>query len=268
MEVEAIKYETYGEGDTYLIPNIFDKPEKLFEQLIKEVPLGEMRNQGSLVPRLICVQRDNREGRKPLYRHPYDGAPPESDWTPTTAYIRDRLDEITGQKNNHCLVQLYQDGKSFIGPHTDKTLDIVPGTCIINVSLGAERVMVLDNKTTREKQRISLQHNSALLFGLNTNRKWKHSVKMDKRPDNIKTPEELAFGGQRISLTFRAIGTFVDGDGKISGQGAYKGTDEPDKREQQETMLIAFGQENGDPHFDWAKYYSRGFSVVDFSGLQ
>ena len=132
------------------------------------------------------------------------------------------------------LIQLYRTGADYISEHSDKTIDVVRGSRIVNLSLGARRTMTLRTKkdaiiaasdgagngehppppshdgeggaVQRTTQRIPLPHNSLFVMGLATNSRWMHSVHTDKRPENTKDPSER---GARISLTFRHIGTFL-----------------------------------------------------------
>ena len=102
---------------------------------------------------------------------------------------------------------------------------MLTGTAIVNLSLGASRVMILKSKgdfvsrldeegaeqpTKRLYQKITLPHNSVFVLGWQTNRDFLHSIRADKRIPSLKTAGELAFNEQRISLTFRTIATFVD----------------------------------------------------------
>jgi hypothetical protein len=104
---------------------------------------------------------------------------------------------------------LYRSGLDYISPHADKTLDIEKGTPIVNVSLGATRVMQLkpkknnyqnapsDNdaaatdavpcapgaglpseKSDSKSQRVRLAHNTAFILGWETNRKYTHGIKV------------------------------------------------------------------------------------------
>ncbi len=90
---------------------------------------------------------------------------------------------------------------------------------------------------------------------------------------------QMAYGGQRISITFRWITTFKNAKG-IYGQGspfkseaeldAYLTTSSPEeisRRELNETeeLIDAFGWENQCPFFDWDKAYGKGFKVIDMS---
>ena len=189
---------------------------------------------------------------------------------------------------NHVLIQFYRDGKDYISEHSDKTIDVVRGSYIANVSLGAERTMVFRTKrpgknrsppdaspaadTKRQVQRAQLPHNSLCRMGLKTNMKWLHSIRQDKRADREKNAAELAFEGGRISLTFRRIGTFLDREEKlIWGQGATGKTRDaagsvingqsPGAIE----MLKAFGTENNSSTFDWEAHYGKGFDTLHIS---
>jgi len=182
---------------------------------------------------------------------------------------------------NHVLIQHYRSGADYISEHSDKTIDVVRGSRVVNVSLGAQRVMTLRLKRDgvegeagtrrRPAQKIPLPHNSMFILGLETNSKWLHAINHDKRPLHIKTPEERFMNGERISLTFRHIGTFLTADeSHIFGQGAkaktretaqtvIKGTAEAAK------LLEWFGKENQQSTFDWGAVYGEGSDVLHFT---
>lgn len=125
---------------------------------------------------------------------------------------------------------------------------------------------------TRMAQRIPLPHNSMFVLGLQTNAKWLHGIRQDKRFILEKSAAETAFDGERISLTFRRIGTFLTKDEThIYGQGA-KGKTKEDMRpvivgDKGETtkMINAFGKENQSSDFDWDGVYGQGFDVLHFT---
>jgi len=117
-------------------------------------------------------------------------------------------------------------------------------------------------------QRIPLPHNSMFVMGLETNAKWLHGINPDNRPLTVKCPEEQLEQGNRISLTFRQIGTFLTKDAsRIWGQGAKNkkkleaGSVMDDAKEGQR-MLYAFGDENQKSNFDWEDAYGVGFDVL------
>jgi len=258
--------EPLCEGDTVIFHNVLPRhiEDGIFERLRDEVQWLRMSHQGGEVPRLVCVQGEvNDQGHMPVYRHPADESPPLVPFTSTTDQIRKELEKILGHPLNHVLIQFYRSGNDYISEHSDKTLDIVKGSYICNVSLGAERTMVFrtkradkdpsrnsvspgnvkdgndrkedagagvdeyGNQLKRRIVRAKLPHNSLCRMGLKTNERWLHAIRQDKRQDWEKSEPELAFAGGRISLTFRQIGTFLNRDNTlIWGQGATKNSSE------------------------------------------
>ncbi|KAM3441493.1 hypothetical protein MY4824_001617 [Beauveria thailandica] len=275
------------EGDTDVILDLLPQglEDGIFETLSEEVQWQRMSHQGGEVPRLVAVQGDvGSDGTFPIYRHPSDESPQLLKFSPTVLEIKAVTEKQLGHPLNHVLIQFYRDGKDYISEHSDKTLDIVRGSYIANVSLGAQRTMVLRTKRAdkdpsnveqsassggRKVQRAPLPHNSLCRMGLKTNMKWLHSIRQDKRADREKSVEELAYEGRRISLTFRRIGTFLNTDEtKIWGQGATSKTIDTAKNvingqtEESIDMLRAFGTENHASNFDWDSAYGRGFDVL------
>lgn len=79
--------------------------------------------------------------------------------------------------------------------------------------------------------------------------------------------------GERISLTFRNIGTFLSVDGtKIWGQGAVakfaaEARNVVTDQEAVEQLIDWFGRENHQSNFDWQGVYGQGSDVVNFTQL-
>lgn len=241
---EPTATEPVCEGDTTLTTDILppDLVDGLIERLCEEVQFRKMMHQGGEVPRFIAVQGEVEEdGTQPVYRHPADESPPLLPFTPAVQKIRKHVETALEHPVNHVLIQCYRGGNDYISEHSDKTLDIVPGSYIANVSLGAERTMIFrakrghkkpsgtakkgsdatassktaesessadaDSPKKRQAVRLPMPHNSLVKMGLKTNRKWLHGIKADKRRLQEKSAAELAWDGVRISLTFRLIGT-------------------------------------------------------------
>jgi len=268
-----------------------------FSRLKDEVAWQKMRHRTGEVPRLVAVQGlVQDDSTVPMYRHPADESPSLLPYNGTVDNLRHVCEELVGHQLNHVLIQYYRNGEDNISEHSDKSLDIVRGSSIVNLSLGAMRTMTLRRKKVsqsqapdmtqhnnshkggapRTSQRIRLPHNSLFVLGERTNMNWLHSIRADKRPACEKSEEELAFGGERISLTFRHIGTFINLQKQVIwGQGATSKTKEQakpivhdDEADQQgEKMVIAFGQENhlNERDFDWQRVYGAGFDVVNFA---
>ncbi|KAI4266155.1 MAG: hypothetical protein L6R38_008918, partial [Xanthoria sp. 2 TBL-2021] len=274
-----------GAGDSKIIHDILDPvlAKDAFTQLKKEVKWQTMSHRSGQVPRLVAVQGEvGKNGEIPIYRHPADESPPLLPFTPCVGKIRKELEQSLQQPFNHVLIQLYRDGNDNISEHSDKTLDIVRDSAIVNMSIGAQRVMTLRTKksnrtsgvdspnTSRQTQKIPMPHNSVFVLGSNTNMQWLHGVRADKRPVHQKSEEEMSFGGERISLTFRQIGTFTNSSNKkIWGQGARQksqssaGWVRAGDDEEMEAMVMAFGKENHRSDFDWQAEYGQGFDVIN-----
>lgn len=127
-----------------------------------------------------------------------------------------------------------------------------------------------DSPSLRQTQRIRMPHNSIFILGPQTNKEWLHGVRADKRPAVEKTDEEKAFGGERISITFRQIATFMNKKEKIIwGSGAKSESRQKTSKistmdnAQMEAMIIAFGKENHNTDFDWDAEYGCGFNVIN-----
>ncbi|OJD09924.1 hypothetical protein AJ78_08856 [Emergomyces pasteurianus Ep9510] len=291
--------DSIGEGDSRIIYDLSLSP-NTFQLLREEVNWQKMYHMSGQVPRLVAVQGAVKSDNSiPIYRHPADESPPLLPFSKTVNAVRQVVEKHLGHPLNHVLIQLYRDGQDRISEHSDKTLDIVRGSYICNVSLGAQRTMTLRTKSSakaglpstdaaaaaadtcetiskegsigRQTQKVPLPHNSLFILGEETNMRWLHAIRADKRPESEKSPEELAFGGQRISLTFRHIGTFIHPEtDTIWGQGAVSKAKEAAGKvihgnsAETERMIRAFGQENQQSEFDWEHHYGQGFDVVNF----
>ncbi|QSZ33344.1 hypothetical protein DSL72_002932 [Monilinia vaccinii-corymbosi] len=276
------------EGDTTVIHELL--PEELasgiFEKIRDEILWQKMAHQGGEVPRLVAVQGQIEEdGSMPIYRHPADESPTLLPFSPTVEIVKRVVEKRLGHPLNHVLIQFYRNANDNISEHSDKTLDIVSNTFITNVSLGAQRTMVFRRKkppksaectdsqpAPRECCRKPLPHNSLCKVGLETNRKWLHGIRPDKRMTSEKSEAELAYDCGRISLTFRHIGTYLDKSRqKIWGQGATAKRKQDAKSvingdtPQSQEMLQAFGKENHDSNFDRHEIYGKGFDVLHIS---
>ena len=200
--------------------------------------------------------------------------------------IRAAVEEHLNHPVNHVLIQHYRSGKDYISEHSDKTIDVVAGSKIVNVSIGATRSMTLRTKKdalssagesvgdgSRGHQKFPLPDRSMFIMGLETNAKWLHSVRHDNRPLHTKSEEERYMNGERISLTFRNIDTFLSADGsKIWGQGAVaksakEARDVVTDQEEVERLVGWFGRENHQSDFDWQGVYGQGSDVVNFTQL-
>jgi alkylated DNA repair dioxygenase AlkB len=313
--------EAIGSGDCRLITSILPPIEAdgFFHLLKDTVEWQKMYHRSGEVPRLVAVQGTHTQVddgvEVPTYRHPADKSPECKPFDATVDALRLIAEKYVGHELNHVLIQWYRSGEDNISEHSDKTLDIVRGSSIVNMSFGAERTMTLRSKkepapstlqsnntpdasipdlpttlsqfkptdqiTTspspnRLTQRIPLPHSSLFILGPLTNTIFLHSIRADKRPLHEKSPSELAFDSNRISLTFRNIGTFVNlTTNRIWGQGTTakerpgaRVLNGEEARRKGEEMIRAFGVENHSTvqNWDWERVYGGGWDVVDFDG--
>lgn len=144
------------------------------------------------------------------------------------------------------------------------------------IVLGAARTMTLLKKHQYNiRQDFKLPHNSLFVLGWKTNREWHHCIRPDKRSPSEKSPDELAFYGERISLTLRTVATFLNRrTGHLYGQGARQKTldeipsDEQHFESDELEMVHAFSAENQQSlDFDWHVQYGRGFNALNFKVL-
>eukprot|EP00049_Salpingoeca_infusionum_P022691 m.8188 g.8188 ORF g.8188 m.8188 type:complete len:914 (-) comp5332_c0_seq1:95-2836(-) len=253
-----------------------------FEEVDDEVSWQTMHHRGGPVPRLVSVQgaikRADFQRWWPLYRHPAEDSPDPVAFTPAIK----RIQQEAASQANHALIQKYRDGSDFIAEHADKTLDIVPNSHILNVSLGAQRTLTLTPKrqlTTRVKEegggalptfKLTLANRSVFGLSFQANQRYLHAIKRDMRPLVQKTDLEV---GARISLTFRQIHTWQrEVDRAITAveptrdniqtvvQPALVSPAGVDRFQEGKTMLHEFGRENQDP---WFPGYSSRFLTVE-----
>ena len=239
--------------------------------LVDEIAFADMLHRGRVVARKVALQGDliGEEEDKPLYRTPSDCMLPTQPWSPTVSRIREELSTAFDMAFNQVKIQLYKDGFDHITKHSDKTLDIKVGSSIVNLNLGTTRMFTFENKETNERRSYKFQHNSVIIIGWESNRKWTHSVQKDPQVTE-----------KRISFVFRQIETFITRDGQVYGQGAKtkhrfavpnysRCEDRCDHYDVSEAkrMLTAFSNENKQSDFDWMEWYGTGFDVYDFSSL-
>jgi alkylated DNA repair dioxygenase AlkB len=109
--------------------------------------------------------------------------------TPVTAYENLGLAK---SGYNAVLCNLYRNGSDSVGLHADAEPEM--GPVIASVSLGAERLFRLNQKSGRVVWSEELPHGSLLIMAGDTQKNFRHEV-----------PKEPAIAGPRINLTFRHI---------------------------------------------------------------
>jgi alkylated DNA repair dioxygenase AlkB len=99
---------------------------------------------------------------------------------------------------NSLLVNWYDGARGhYIGPHHDENRELVPGSPIVTVSLGQERIFRFTlpaQGPAPRKRDVVIGPGSVMVIPWDTNTIWKHSV-----------PRLARYCGRRISITLRAF---------------------------------------------------------------
>lgn len=97
-------------------------------------------------------------------------------------------------KPNNCLINLYENGNSKMGFHSDQIDILAKNTGVVIVSLGQERILQFRNIVDKEiKFNYSLKNGSLLYMNQETQLNWQHSIPKDESTK------------PRMSITFRNL---------------------------------------------------------------
>lgn len=119
---------------------------------------------------------------------------PDTPMHPRLLPIVDKLEARLGFRPNNCLLNFYADGEASMGFHSDSTAELVPGSGIAIVSLGAQRAITFQYKHGDKAEfDFPLVSGSLLYMSPEIQQDWRHAIR--------KQPETAG----RISLTFRQI---------------------------------------------------------------
>ncbi len=115
-------------------------------------------------------------------------------WTTELLELKKIAEELTGEKFNSCLLNLYHNGDEGMTWHSDAEKVLKKNGAIASLSLGAERKFSFKHKETKETLSLILENGSLLVMKDCKQTYWLHGLQPTKL---ISTP--------RINLTFRSI---------------------------------------------------------------
>jgi len=170
------------------------RADALFEQLKNEIPWqqDDITVFGKTYPQPRLTALFGNEGKPYAYSNII--MQPNA-WTPLLVFIKEEVEQVSGEKFTTVLLNYYRGGKDSNGWHADNERELGRNPVIASVSFGAERAFHLQHNTIKEqKLKITLEHGSLLLMKGTTQHFWKHQIP--------KTTKEI---GPRINLTFRFI---------------------------------------------------------------
>lgn len=115
-------------------------------------------------------------------------------WTLELLELRQRVEQLTGERFNSCLLNLYHTGEEGMAWHSDDETDLKKNGAIASLSFGAERKFAFKHKQSKEKVELYLEHGSLLVMKDTTQSHWLHCLPPTKKVSTA-----------RINLTFRTI---------------------------------------------------------------
>jgi alkylated DNA repair dioxygenase AlkB len=117
-------------------------------------------------------------------------------WTSTLLTIKNRVESITKESYNACLLNLYHNGEESMGWHSDNEKEIITNSSIASLSLGANRKFSFKHKVSKETVSIELINGSLLEMKGSVQTHWWHALLKSKKVT-----------AARINLTFRQMHT-------------------------------------------------------------
>jgi alkylated DNA repair dioxygenase AlkB len=115
-------------------------------------------------------------------------------WTSNLLDLKNKVEEVSGETFNSCLLNLYHSGEEGMSWHSDSEKQLKRNGAIASVSLGAERQFCFKHKQTKETHCSVLQHGSLLVMKGVTQTHWLHRLPPTKKVKQ-----------SRVNLTFRTI---------------------------------------------------------------
>ena len=115
-------------------------------------------------------------------------------WAVELLELRQRVQQLTGERFNSCLLNLYHTGEEGMAWHSDDETDLKKNGAIASLSFGAERKFAFKHKQSKEKVELYLEHGSLLVMKDATQSHWLHRLPPTKKVTTA-----------RINLTFRTI---------------------------------------------------------------
>jgi alkylated DNA repair dioxygenase AlkB len=92
---------------------------------------------------------------------------------------------------NQVTINWYENGDDDISMHSDCTIDMLPKSDIVIISLGSDRTMIFKSKKSHEKRKITLENGYILKMKGNVQNEFTHGIKKEINK------------GKRISMSFR-----------------------------------------------------------------
>lgn len=170
---------------------------RFYDYLLKEI--SWKADEAVIFGKLIETKRKVAWFGDENFEYTYSGRTKNAlKWTKELLELKQKCEELTGEKFNSCLLNLYHNGNEGMVYHSDGEKDLKKNGAIASLTFGAERKFSFKHKTTKERVDILLENGSLLVMKDQTQTFWLHRLPPTKK---ITWP--------RINLTFRTIENFV-----------------------------------------------------------
>ncbi|NJK32122.1 MAG: alpha-ketoglutarate-dependent dioxygenase AlkB [Deltaproteobacteria bacterium] len=192
----------------YVVPAEDD----LFEQLLASARFEHVTRgrQGT-----VLVAPDDTRGI-PIVRTTTRYDAPAQCFKPVHSRLAQQIRELASLPLafNNALIEVYGNAYTRMGFHSDQALDLEAGSVIAVFSCyrvpdraNPPRALVVQSKQpSGDVLEIPLTHHSVVVFSLDTNRRFRHKIVLDR---SLQPPEN-----QWLGVTFRTSGTFVRPSGE------------------------------------------------------
>lgn len=162
-----------------------------FKNIIWKQDIIKLYGKAIPLPRLTSWYGDS--GRS----YTYSGIKSQPNaWNKGLLYIKDKIEQLSGECFNSVLLNWYRDGGDHLSWHADDEKELGRNPVIASVNFGETRDFVIrKNDDNSVKITIPLKHGTLLLMRGELQHFWQHSV-----------PKRKAVRSSRFNLTFRQIG--------------------------------------------------------------
>ncbi len=183
------------DGEVHYFGKVFlqDAADNFYDKLLDEI---EWQNdQAVIFGKTIETRRKVAWYAEQPFSYRYSGTTKTAlPWTHSLKVIKSRIEEISGEIYNSCLLNLYHSGEEGMAWHSDGETELKKHGAIASVSLGAERKFAFKHKQTKERVDLWLEHGSLMVMKGKTQSYWLHRLPPTKK---VHSP--------RVNLTFRQM---------------------------------------------------------------
>lgn len=183
------------DGEVHYYGKIFmrDAADNFYQTLLDEIEW--QYDQAVIFGKTIETRRKVAWYAEKPFSYRYSGTTKTAlPWTSTLQTVKRRIEQISGERYNSCLLNLYHSGAEGMAWHSDGETELKKHGAIASVSLGAERKFAFKHKQTKERIDLWLEHGSLMVMKGITQSHWLHRLPPTKKVNTA-----------RVNLTFRQM---------------------------------------------------------------